>query len=162
MTTDIADLTVGTRVRTRHAIDRYPHFLAPAGALGTVTSTPSADPSGTLCVKMDEIIDGAEDWDNEIVWSVGDGDDPLSALDVLCRNCGNEIEPHPSGLCDSCETQDAFDRASAPRYLARVVSLPMRHWVVIDTEEHDVVWDRGAQGSKTQALEAAFRLNEAR
>ena len=79
----LSDLTVGTRVRLRHAVDRFPHFLAPAGATGTVTSTPTADPAGTLCVRMDEIIEGAEEWENEIVWSVGDGDNPLRDLEVL-------------------------------------------------------------------------------
>jgi hypothetical protein len=74
---------IGTRVRLKHAVDRYPHFLADAGMEGSVVHTPSGDPSGTFCVRMDETLEGAEEWDNEIVWSVGDGDNPLRDLEVI-------------------------------------------------------------------------------
>jgi hypothetical protein len=79
----VSALELGTRVRLRHAVDRFPHFLVEAGALGTVSHTPGGDPSGTLCVRMDEHVAGAEDWENEIVWSVGDGDDPLRDLEIV-------------------------------------------------------------------------------
>ncbi len=39
----------------------------------------------------------------------------MNTTDAMkCRTCGLEVEVHESGLCDSCETQDAYDRASAP------------------------------------------------
>ena len=69
---------IGTRVRLRHAVDRYPHFLAPAGGLGTVTHEEEV-----LAVKLDEHLPGAGDWDNEVHWSLRDGDDPTRDLEVV-------------------------------------------------------------------------------
>jgi hypothetical protein len=73
------DLTVsgieykeGMRLRLRHDVERYPHFIAPAGAVGTVTCVDS----DVLCLRLDEHLPGAEEWDNEVVWSIRDGDDP--------------------------------------------------------------------------------------
>jgi len=66
---------IGARVRLRHDVDRYPHFIAPAGALGTVTTI-----DDVYCVRMDDNIDGAGDWDNEVLWSLTDGDDPIRDL----------------------------------------------------------------------------------
>lgn len=64
-------LAAGTRVRLRHDVDRYPHFIAPAGALGTVVDI--GDES-ILAVVLDDYLPGAQDWANEVHWSV-DGDD---------------------------------------------------------------------------------------
>jgi hypothetical protein len=75
-------LSVATRVRLRHDVDRFPHFIAEAGEWGTVVHTPESDSAGTLCVRMDAPIAGAEEWDNEVVWSVIDGDDPERDLEV--------------------------------------------------------------------------------
>jgi len=69
---------IGTRVRLRHAVDRFPHFLAPAGGLGTVTQEEEV-----LTVKLDEHLPGAEDWDNEVLWSLRDGDNPNRDLEVV-------------------------------------------------------------------------------
>ena len=74
---------IGTRVRLLHDVDRYPHFLVPARSLGTVVHVPGSDPSGTFCVRMDDYVPGAEDWENEIVWSVGDGDDPADDIEAV-------------------------------------------------------------------------------
>lgn len=64
---------VGERVRLRHDIDRYPHFIARAGATGTITDLGS--PAGSyISVRMDEHLPGAEEWDNEVVWP--ECDDP--------------------------------------------------------------------------------------
>lgn len=56
--------TIGTRVRLRHDVDRYPHFIALKGMLGTVAIVQS----GLIGVRLDEHLDGAEDWDNEVHW----------------------------------------------------------------------------------------------
>ena len=32
---------------------------------------------------------------------------------MICSNCGREDEQHDSGLCDSCEMQESYDRASS-------------------------------------------------
>lgn len=75
----VVELAVGSRVRLRQPVDRYPHFSCPPGLVGTVASLDSY----TVCVHMDEHVSGAEPWDNEIVWSLQDGDDPLDDLEVL-------------------------------------------------------------------------------
>jgi len=69
----------GTRVRLTNPVDRYPHFCAEAGATGTVTDV-STD---SVSVKMDVHLPGAEEWDNEIVWSLSNGDDPLDDLEAV-------------------------------------------------------------------------------
>jgi hypothetical protein len=70
---------VGARVQLRHAVDRYPHFLAPEGATGTVTEA-TAD---VYAVRMDTHLDGAEDWDNQIHWYPTSGDTPLNDITAL-------------------------------------------------------------------------------
>jgi len=57
---------VGARFRLTEAVERFPHFTAPAGAAGTVTD---ASPH-VVCMHMDDYLPGAEDWDNEIVWTI--------------------------------------------------------------------------------------------
>lgn len=80
----MAALTVGTRVVLTGPVERYPHFIAPAGATGVVTD----ETRGVLSVRMDEHLPGAEDWDNEIVWDCS-AEDPLADLRV--------ITPAPTG-----------------------------------------------------------------
>lgn len=69
---------VGARVRLAGDVARFPHFLAPAGLLGTVVR----DEDGVYAVRMDERVHGAESWDNEVLWSLRDGDDPRDDLVV--------------------------------------------------------------------------------
>lgn len=73
-------LMPGARVECKHDVDRYPHFTVPAGAKGTVTTDGNPD---VVTVKLDDHIAGAEDWDNEIVWSIRDGDNPLEDVAVI-------------------------------------------------------------------------------
>ena len=54
----------GKRVRLLQNVDRFPHFVARKGITGTVTEVTDQ----FVSVKMDDHIDGAEEWDNEIVW----------------------------------------------------------------------------------------------
>jgi hypothetical protein len=99
-------LDVGTRVRLRRDVDRFPHFLARAGAWGTVTM----NHEGMVAVHMDEQIPGAETWDNEIVWYEEQGHDPRRDLEVD----GEEWTGHMTVLLtfdDSDLTRDAIDRA---------------------------------------------------
>lgn len=53
----------GARVRVIEEVHRYPHFIVPEGALGTVSSVESAR---LFWVELDETIDGAEEWDNAV------------------------------------------------------------------------------------------------
>lgn len=71
--------TPGTRVRLRHSVDRYPHFLAPMGATGTVVVSEEQ----IFAVKMDETLEGCEEWDNEIVWYEDDLQNVTEALEVI-------------------------------------------------------------------------------
>lgn len=70
---DVSVPQVGDRVRLKHYVDRYPWFIADAGAEGVVVDI--GDPA-IFAVKMDEPIPGAETWENEIHWMVEDTEDP--------------------------------------------------------------------------------------
>jgi hypothetical protein len=56
---------IGARFRLVRDVDRYPHFICPAGSCGTVTDTTA----GNISLRMDEYLPGAEEWANEILWS---------------------------------------------------------------------------------------------
>ena len=60
----MAAVSVGTRVELVRDVDRFPHFIAPKGAQGEVVY---AD-EHTISVRMDELVPGAEEWDNEVCW----------------------------------------------------------------------------------------------
>lgn len=55
---------IGARFFLRHAVDRFPHFVAPVNATGTIVAVDSHAIAG----KMDSHIAGAEEWDNCVVW----------------------------------------------------------------------------------------------
>lgn len=57
----------GARVRLTRDVDRYPHFVAPKGAEGTITK----NWDDLIAVKLDEHLEGAEEWDNEVQWYDG-------------------------------------------------------------------------------------------
>lgn len=69
----------GKRVRLRHDVDRYPHFIAPKGAVGTIV-TAKRD---IFAVKLDETLSGAEEWANEVHWYPLNGDVPTADLEVV-------------------------------------------------------------------------------
>ena len=71
----------GTKVRLVQSVDRYPSFIAPAGATGVVVDD-GADESGLiLSVLMDEPLEGAEHWGNEVLWA--NDDDPRDDLEEI-------------------------------------------------------------------------------
>lgn len=57
----------GERVELTRDVERYPHFIAPEGARGTVVHVSPEQ----FSVRMDEPIEGAEEWDNEVCWYAG-------------------------------------------------------------------------------------------
>lgn len=62
-------LPIGRRVMLKRSVERYPHFTAPAGATGVVTvSQPDL-----VAVRLEEPLQGAEAWDNEVCWDDGNG-----------------------------------------------------------------------------------------
>jgi len=74
----------GARVRLTADVERFPHFIAPKGATGTVEIQP--DLSGELevyAVRLDKPLEGAEEWANEIHWYPANGDDPAADLEVI-------------------------------------------------------------------------------
>jgi hypothetical protein len=83
-------ISVGTRVKTKREIDRFPHFKVDAGKLGTVDYI--SDDELTAGVKMDDIIDGAAEWDNCILWGTGVAGD--NAVKELLEDC--EIVQQPA------------------------------------------------------------------
>jgi len=105
-------MNIGTRLRLTRNVERFPHFIAPKGATGTVTDVTD----GNISVLMDDHLAGAEEWDNEIVWSADfDDGDPLLDAEVieqlcewfaLCDNIATATEPHPVigsvPICDRC------------------------------------------------------------
>ena len=63
----------GYRFTLRRDVDRFPDFLVRKGATGTVISTAN----GTIVALMDHIIQGAEQWDNQLFWKRDFFDDTL-------------------------------------------------------------------------------------
>lgn len=59
---------VGSRGRLRRDVDRFPHFVAHAGATGTVTEATES----LIALRMDVPLSGAEAWDNEVCWTSDD------------------------------------------------------------------------------------------
>jgi hypothetical protein len=71
MTRDVASEqlpAVGSRGRLRRAVDRFPHFVAQAGATGAVTEATDS----LIALRLDEVLPGAEEWDNEVCWTSDD------------------------------------------------------------------------------------------
>jgi hypothetical protein len=71
--------TIGERVRLTREIWRYPHFKAFAGQAGLVVS----DEHDIYAVRMDDVIEGAEEWANEIHWYPQNGDVPAEDLERI-------------------------------------------------------------------------------
>jgi hypothetical protein len=64
VTTQHCDITTGYRFKLFREVARFPDFVVPAGLSGTVTV---ANEHGVRA-KMDEQVDGARHWDNQIHW----------------------------------------------------------------------------------------------
>jgi hypothetical protein len=72
------DLPVGTRVWITASVERYPHGVVDAGALGTVTTT--ADTKGGLeGVTLDNPPDWLSEWDGELQWCDGIDSGPMAS-----------------------------------------------------------------------------------
>jgi hypothetical protein len=72
---------IGTRVELKRDVDRWPSFgIVKKGKKGTVV----ANTRNEIYVKMDDYIDGAEEWNNCIIWYIDDFNEGM---------LGNEIDP---------------------------------------------------------------------
>ncbi len=78
----------GTRVRLTCDVERYPHFTARKGMVGTVTMMEMDE---AVCVRLDEFLPGAEDWDNEVCWYPQNGDDPSAYLETIKQTDGEGL-----------------------------------------------------------------------
>jgi hypothetical protein len=85
-------LRVGDRVELRQDVERYPFATVPAGAIGTVTAS---EPE-LLCVRLDEVIEGLEDWGNEVRWTDGSFREQVRRINA------------PARLGETTVTRDAF------------------------------------------------------
>ena len=63
---------VGTRVRARCDVDRYPEFLIPEGCIGDVVMDPENECIAVKVLGLD--MDGLQAWDNNVLYVKGDGD----------------------------------------------------------------------------------------
>lgn len=61
-------IQTGYRFALRHDVDRFPDFCAKRGMTGTVSRIQD---DGLVCARMDQQIDGAQEWDNEVWWQNG-------------------------------------------------------------------------------------------
>lgn len=77
----LSRLQPGVRVILRTDIDRWPHFIAKAGMTGVIAEfTPG--PRGLLSVKLDQPLEGCEEWDNHVIWSDDDLDPTHLEMDL--------------------------------------------------------------------------------
>lgn len=62
---------VGERYRVAHEVWRYPHFIVEEGATGMIVESDDE----LVALKLDEVIEGAEEWQNELHWYPNNCDD---------------------------------------------------------------------------------------
>ena len=55
---------IGERYMLVNDVDRFPDFIAEGGLEGTLSDIDN----GLYCLRMDKTIEGAEEWDNEVIW----------------------------------------------------------------------------------------------
>lgn len=65
-TTDLPALD--SRWRLTQPVERFPHFIAPAGATGTIASSDEY----VIGLRLDDPPAGSEEWDGEVLWSSND------------------------------------------------------------------------------------------
>lgn len=124
-----AVLRPGHCVRFVAPVDRRPHFLVQAGETGIVV-----DVEGSVTILLDELHDGAEDWDNELIIDTVNGDDPtdLDALVVVAgpfpvkqgarvrlrRNISRDhefvVDARKTGVVTVCEPENVHVRMDEP------------------------------------------------
>ncbi len=75
----------GTRVRFVCEVWRYPHFIVPSGAVGTVVEWDEE----IVRVRMEEDLGpGAAEWNNEVHWYAQADDDPAHDIAAI----GDDLE----------------------------------------------------------------------
>ncbi|MDI3258386.1 MAG: hypothetical protein QJR02_01495 [Sinobacteraceae bacterium] len=95
----VAGIGVGDRVELIRPVDRYPHFLAPAGLCGTVTEL-SED---AIAVKLDA-GHGLEDlaaWDDCVIWAPSNADGEVESFLSSVRKITLSAEALAEGALDA-------------------------------------------------------------
>lgn len=83
LTFELEPVTVGQRIMLRHDVERYPHFIAEAGMIGTVRVATK----DYISVKMDDDLENCKEWDNCIEWT----DDYRAGFWEDCAELGGDI-----------------------------------------------------------------------
>jgi len=58
----------GKRIRLIRDVERFPDFIAKTGMTGYINNLDQRNGRFFVSARMDETIEGAEAWDNEIWW----------------------------------------------------------------------------------------------
>ena len=64
-------------------MDRFPSFIAKKGMTGVIVAVPDSD-HANLAVRLDDHLDGAEEWDNEVHWIEDLDDDDVHGDIKIC------------------------------------------------------------------------------
>lgn len=95
----VTDLRVGFRVELLEDAERFPHFVIPKGARGTVTELNDWNP---VYLKMDEPVPGCELWDNCLLLHKGLDDDFKFAIVGTEATGELPVEEPEVGDCQIC------------------------------------------------------------
>lgn len=98
----------GDQVALARAVERFPHFLAPAGLRGEVVI---AGPD-LISVRMHDPLPGAEAWENEIEWGEGRIEEAAGDLQVLSStSCSGRTDvPRQPSRWDLTDWRAKYDR----------------------------------------------------
>jgi hypothetical protein len=122
-------LRSGDRVRLRQLVERYPFAAVPAGATGAVVRSEQ----DLVSVRLDDAVDGLEEWNNELQWVDG----PLGADLELIDSAGDP----PVG---------SLIRVAAPgrrkRRLHRVEEVHRDHVVLLEMWRSNGQWVEAPAG----------------
>ncbi|HEY7195490.1 MAG TPA: hypothetical protein VH439_17235 [Gemmatimonadales bacterium] len=115
---------IGTRVRFRRTVDRYPHFVARAGLTGVVTDA-GDEIGGTIAVKVDTPLAGAEAWNNEVWWTEPEERDEIgNDLEVIALAAPMTTPAAPDDDDDDDTNEDEPCYPICPRCNATTYGAP--------------------------------------
>lgn len=71
---ELESISVGTRIRLIRDVYRFPDFIAHRGNIGVVTNyfvtfSSSGTVFTTINASMKDPMEGAEEWNNELIWN---------------------------------------------------------------------------------------------
>lgn len=80
----LAMFPVGTKVRFKGPLERYPHFTVPDGTMGEVVDSDEEFERLVVKVTSTEVPGLTDDpeWKGEVIFCLPEGDDPVADLEV--------------------------------------------------------------------------------